>query len=112
MFNTKKLSEVISIFINTAIYFVSLAIVVGVAAVLLSYIVKTDSTYTYVVGSAMLNILCGALVLHIIDKADELAKDIGGSINNSFGEKLKTETKRKLGNAKKFAVKLIKEFAK
>ena len=112
VFNTKKLSEVISIFINTAIYFVSLAIVVGVAAVLLSYIVKTDSTSTYVVGSAMVNILCGALVLHIIDKADELAKDIGGSINNSFGEKLKTETKRKLGNAKKFAVKLIKEFAK
>jgi hypothetical protein len=112
VFNTKKLSEVISTFINTAIYFVSLAIVVGVAAVLLSYIVKTDSTSTYVVGSAMVNILCGALVLHIIDKADELAKDIGGSIDNSFGKKLQDDAKNIWNNTKKFAVKLIKEFAK
>lgn len=111
VFNTKKLSEVISTFINTAIYFVSLAIVVGVAAVLLSYIVKTDSTSTYVVGSAMVNILCGALVLRIIDKADEIAKDIGGSIDNSFGEKLKKDTKQMWDNTKKFAGKLIKAWA-
>ena len=112
VFNTKKLSEVISTFINTAIYFVSLAIVIGVAAVLLSYIVKTDSTSTYVVGSAMVNILCGALVLHIIDKADELAKDIGGSIDNSFGKKLQDDAKNIWNNTKKFAGKLIKELAK
>lgn len=108
VFNTKKLSEVISTFINTAIYFVSLAIVIGVAAVLLSYVVKTDSTSTYVVGSAMVNILCGALVLHILGKADELAKSIGGSIDNSFGKKLENDTKTMWGNTKKFAGKLIK----
>ena len=111
VFNTKKLSEVIATFINTAIYFVSLSIVIAIAASLLSYIVKTGANTTYVVGTAMTNILCGCLVLHILGKADEITKEIGGSIDNSFGEKLKNDTKQMWGDAKKFAGKLIKEWA-
>jgi hypothetical protein len=111
LFSTKKLSEVIATFINTAIYFVSLSIVIAIAASLLSYIVRTGTNTTYVVSDAMINILCGCLVLHILDKADELTKQIGGSIDNSFGEKLKNDTKQMWGNTKKFAGKLIKAWA-
>ena len=111
VFNTKKLSEVISTFVNTAIYFVSLSIVIAVAAVLLSYIVKTGTDTTYVVGSAMTTILCGCLVLHILGEADKLAKEIGGNIDNSFGEKLKNDTKTIWNNTKKFTGKLIKAWA-
>lgn len=111
VFNTKKLSEVISTFVNTAIYFVSLSIIVAVAAALLSYIVRTGTNTTYVVGSAMTTILCGYLVLHILGEADKLTKEIGGNIDNSFGEKLKNDTKTVWNNTKKFAGKLIKVWA-
>lgn len=112
MFKTKKLSEVFLVFINAAIYFVSLAVIVAIAAGLLSYIIRTDPNNTHVVSSAMITIICGCLVLHIVNEADKLATDIGGKIDNSFGEKVKNKTKEKLGDLKKFTLKLVKAWAK
>ena len=93
VFNTQSLSSVISKFINVTIYFVSLAIVIAICVALLTNIVSINSANTYTVGSAMTVILCGALVLYLAGKTDEFTKQIGGQINNSFGEKLKNHTK-------------------
>ena len=111
VFNTKKLSEVISVFINTALYFVSLSLVIAITASLLSYIIKTDQNSTYVVASAMTTILCGGLILHILNEADKLAETIGGKIDNSFGKKLIDDTKNMWSSTKKFTMKLIKAWA-
>lgn len=111
VFNTKKLSEVIGVFVNTAIYFVSLSLVIAVAASLLSYIIRTDQNNTYVVASAMTTILCGWLILHILGEADKLAETIGGKIDNSFGKKLVEDTKNLWSSTKKLGLKLVKIWA-
>ena len=88
LFKTQKLSGIISKFVNVAIYFVSLAIIIAICAALLTNIISISDTNTYYVGSAITTILCGSLVLYLADKADELAKKLGGSIDNSFGKQL------------------------
>ena len=112
IFNTKKLSEVLSVFINAAIYFISLAIIIAICAALLSNIIYISSNNMYNIGSAMTTILCGALVLYLSDKVDELAKSIGGSIDNSFGKQLQNDSKTLLKNTKDFGGKLYKAWIK
>lgn len=112
VFNTQKLSDIISAFINAAIYFVSLAIVIAICAALLTNIVSIDSNNTYAVGSAMTMILCGALVFYLAGKADELAKSIGGKIDNSFGKKLEGDTKTLWGNVKNVGGKIFNAWLK
>jgi hypothetical protein len=113
IFNTKKLSEVISVFINAAIYFVSLAIIIAICAGLLDYIIpNTTDTSKYALDTAMITILCGCLILHLADKADDLAKRIGGSIDNSFGNELKNSTKTLWNNTKNVAGKIYKDWVK
>lgn len=112
VFNTKKLSDVISVFINATIYFVSLAIVIAICAALLTNIVSINSVNTYTVGSAMTVILCGALVFYLGGKADELAKQIGGKINNSFGKQLESDTKTLWGNIKGVGMKVFDAWLK
>ena len=112
VFNTKKLSDIISAFINATIYFVSLAIVIAICAALLTNIVSINSNNTYAVGSAMTMILCGALVFYLAGKAEELAKGIGGQINNSFGKQLQNDTKTVWGNVKTVSIKLFDAWLK
>ncbi len=101
VFHTQKLSDIISAFINAAIYFVSLAIVIAICAALLTNIVSINSNNIYTVGSAMTVILCGSIVFYLAGKTDELAKGIGGKIDNSFGKQLQGDTKTLWGNIKK-----------
>ena len=89
----------------------SLSLVIAITASLLSYIIKTDQNSTYVVASAMTTILCGGLILHILNEADKLAETIGGKIDNSFGKKLIDDTKNMWSSTKKFTMKLIKAWA-
>jgi len=112
VFNTQKLSDIISAFINATIYFVSLAIVIAICAALLTNIVSINSVNTYTVGSAMTVILCGALVFYLGGKADELAKSIGGKIDNSFGKKLEGDAKTLWGDVKKVSGALFNAWAK
>lgn len=113
IFNSRKLSDVISVFINTAIYFVSLAIIIAICAGLLDYIIPYTVTNSgYGLGSAMTTILCGCLVLYFADKAEDLAKKIGGSIDNSFGNQLKSDAKLLWGDAKNVAGKIYKDWLK
>lgn len=113
VFNTKKLSDVISVFINAAIYFVSLAIIIAICASLLSYIVPlTSGNSEYALQSAMVTLLCGCLVLYLAGRTDELAKKVGGSINNSFGQTLQNDAKTLWGNTKNVAGKIFGDWLK
>jgi len=113
IFSAKKLSSVISVFIDAAIYFVSLAIVISICAALLGYILPVkNATPTYGLGPAMTTILCGCLVLYLANKADELAKKVGGSIDNSFGEKFKNDVKTLWKDTKDVTSKIYKDWTK
>lgn len=106
VFHTQSLSSVISKFINVAIYFVTLAIVIAICAALLTNIISISTTNEYHVGSAMTTILCGALVFYLAGQAEKLAEGIGGKIDNSFGKQLEGDTKTLWGNIKGVAEKL------
>lgn len=112
VFNTQKLSSVISKFINAAIYFVSLAIVIAICAALLTNIVSISKANTYTVGSAMTMILCGALVFYLAGKTDDLVKSIGGEIDNSFGKQLQNDTKTLWNNVKGVGTKVFNAWLK
>ena len=113
IFNTKKLSDVFYTFLNAAIYFISLAIVITICASLLSYIIPNDSgLYQYNTQSAMVTLLCGCLVLYLANKTDELAKRIGGSIDNSLGETLKNDAKTLWKDTKDLTGKIVKDWIK
>jgi len=112
IFNTKKLSDVILVFINAAIYFVSLAIVIAICAALLTNIISLSYANEYATGRAMVTILCGCLVLYLAGKADDLSKQIGGSIDNSFGKQLQGDAKTLWGNTKNVAGKIYQDWLK
>lgn len=109
IFNTRKLSDIIMVFINAAIYFVSLAIIIAICAGLLDFIVLSEQ---YETGAAMTTILCGCLVLYLAGKADELAQKVGGSIDNSFGKQLQSDVKTLWGDTKNVAGKIYKDWLK
>lgn len=112
IFNTKKLSGVLSVFINAAIYFISLAIIIAICSSLLNYLMPTGGDPDYSTRTAMVNILCASLILYLAGKAEELAKTVGGSINNSFGEKIQGDAKTLWGDAKGIAGKIFKDWIK
>lgn len=114
IFNTKKISDIISVFINAGIYFVSLAIIISICAALLGNIVPISNSdnLAYNSSSAMILILCGCLVLYLAKRADELAKKVGGSIDNSFGEQIQNDAKTLWDGGKNVAGKIFKDWVK
>lgn len=112
IFNTQKLSSIIAKFINVAIYFVSLSIVIAICGTLLTNIISINGDSKYVIGSAMTTILSGCLVLYLAGQTDKLAKDIGGDIDNSFGKKLEGDAKTLWTDAKKIAGSVFKAWIK
>lgn len=110
LFNAQKLSGVISTFVNAAIYFVSLAIVISICAILLTNIIPISGYSAYSTGGAMVTILCGCLILYLANKAEELAKQFGGSIDNSFGQKLQGDAKTLWNDTKNVAGKIYKDW--
>ena len=112
IFKTKKLSEVLSVFINTAVYFASLAIVIALCAALLSRIIDINQNGSFIVADGMTTLLTGFFILYLANQAEELSKQIGGNIDNSFGQKLQQEGKTLWGDAKKLGGNLLKKWAK
>lgn len=106
-----KLDAQINKFINAAIYFVSLSIVIAVCAALLSGVVDTNT----VNNIPTLNddgfipvLLTGALVAWLANRADSIARDIGGSVTDDgtgkkFTEDIKTLIKDTYDSAKSWA---------
>lgn len=118
LFSAESLSKQIERFVNAAIYFVSLSIVIAVCVALLSGTVSVDmaaSVPTLDNTGFIPTVLTGALVTYLASRAGEIAKDLGGSVNDSFGtqtgkdiSKLWKGTVDKYNKAKKF----IKEVRK
>ena len=109
IFNTQKLSGVLLAFVNAAIYFISLAIVIAICGGILEFMTLSENYETF---SAMTTILCGCLILYLANKTDELAKKVGGSIDNSFGEQLQNDAKTLWGDTKNVAGKIYKDWIK
>ena len=81
-----KLDTQINRFINAAIYFVSLSIVIAICAALLSGVITptlSADVPTLENEGFIPTLLTGALVAWLAARADSLAKDIGGQIPNS-----------------------------
>jgi len=111
VFNTKKLSDHIATFINASIYFVSLSIIIAICAIILSGVVNLPNGVSLEVHFTSI-LLGGTLVLYLASKAEDLAKQIGGSIDNTVGKKLYDDTKTLIKDAKNISQKLAKAWSK
>jgi len=112
IFNTQKLSNIIGKFINAAIYFVSLSIIIAICATLLTNIVSLGADNQYTTGSAMTIILSGCLVLYLANQTEKQTKDIGGDIDNSFGKQMEGNAKILWADVKKIGNSLFKAWLK
>ena len=109
--NTVKLDTQINKFINAAIYFVSLSIVIAVCAALLSGVVNVDmatSVPTLKDDSFIPILLTGALVAWLANRADKTAREIGGTIpddgtGKKFADDIKAVIKNTYDTAKSWA---------
>lgn len=107
IFNTQKLSGVLSTFINAAVYFVSLSIIIAICAVLLTNIISLDGDNNYSVGSAITTIISGCFILYITKRTDSLAAKLGGGVNNAFGEQMQTNAKILWNKTKQLTTNLV-----
>lgn len=106
--SVKKVSGVLGVFINAAIYFISLSIMIAICAALLSNIISLDN-HEFKMAPAMTILLAGCFVLYLADKTDEYAKKIGGSIDNTVGQKLDADAKVLWDDVKKLTSKVTKK---
>lgn len=106
-----KLDAQINKFINAAIYFVSLSIVIAICAALLSGVIDVNMA-THIPSlkdnGFITLLLTGALVGYLANGADKIAKDIGGSIpdgdtGKKFTEDIKAVLKNTMDTAKSWA---------
>ncbi|MBE6460171.1 MAG: hypothetical protein E7009_04295 [Alphaproteobacteria bacterium] len=94
LFKTESLKAQIGRVVSAAIYFIVLAVVIAVCVALMSGFVGVNSV-TMVpelkdVG-VMPMLITGFLVWYLANRADEIAKDWGGSIKDEFGKKLRSD---------------------
>ena len=97
VFKPLSLTEQINKYINAAIYFVSLSIVVAIGgAILASVIQYQPGTHTFTLGnhSGIELFLVGALVAYIAGHSDVIAKQLGGAVDYALGTKLSDDIKK------------------
>ena len=120
IFKTSNLSSQVRKFIDAAIYFVALAIVVSIGGALLGGAVQLNSethTISILNGDVMTLLLTGALVAYIATHADDIAKSIGGkamsnAVDASVGTNLQKDLKTLFNDTKKKAEEFIKALKK
>ena len=111
LFKPESLENQILRFINAAIYFVSLSIVIAVCVALLSGVMDTNlaSEVPTLENSGFVpTLLTGCLVAYLVSRADKIATDIGGKIDDSFGKKFGEDAKKLGKNIYGFGKKAIK----
>ena len=111
LFKPESLSRQIQRFIDAAIYFVSLSIVIAVCAALLSGTVDANlaSEVPTLENSGFVpTLLTGCLVAYLANRADKIATDIGDKIDDSFGKKFGEDAKKLGKNIYGFGKKAIK----
>lgn len=111
LFNTSNLSSQIKKFVDAAIYFISLSIIISVAGALLASAVSLNSQthiITILNGDVITLILTGALVAYIAAHTEEFAKSIGGAVDYAIGSNLQKDLKTVYNSTKKKAEEFIK----
>lgn len=101
--NTQSLNSQIVKFINVAIYFVSLSIVIALCAAIMSGIMNINmvNNIPSVSNNSFISVLIGGiLVSYLARQADTIAKKIGGDIEKGFGDKLGGDIKSLWGKTK------------
>ena len=115
LFKPESLENQILRFINAAIYFVSLSIVIAVCVALLSGVMDTNlaSEVPTLENSGFVpTLLTGCLVAYLVSRADKIATDIGGKIDDSFGKKFGEDVKKLGKNTYRFGKKVVDIFRK
>ena len=110
LFKPESLENQILRFINAAIYFVSLSIVIAVCVALLSGVMDTNlaSEVPTLENSGFVpTLLTGCLVAYLVNRADKIATDIGGKIDDSFGKKFGEDVKKLGKNTYGFGKKVV-----
>lgn len=112
LFNkAESLSSQIARFVNAMIYFVSLSIIISVCALLLSLTIS-ESSFALDETNFLTTILIGSLTAYLGTKAGDIAKDIGGSINDVLGKQIMNDTKNFIADLNKKRKSIISTIAK
>ncbi|MBD5391849.1 hypothetical protein HDR66_03520 [bacterium] len=118
IFNTQSLSKQIERFINAAVFFVSISIVIAVCMALLSGVMNidvTDGMVTINNEGIMMTLLVACLVGYLADKAKSITGDLGGSVDDSIGQQFGQDivgTTKNIGKQAQTYWKLYKESKK
>lgn len=92
LFKVENLQSQIQRFINAAIFFVSLSIVIAFCTAMMSGTISTNlssSVPTIENQGFWITLLVGALTWYFANQAQSLAQKLGGSINDSLGQQMK-----------------------
>ena len=111
LFKSESLSSQIKKFVDAAIYFVSLSIIIAIAGALLASAIQLNAEthlITILNGDVVTLLLTGALVAYIAAHAEEFAKTIGGAIDYAIGSDLQKDLKTVYNDTKKKAESFIK----
>ncbi|MBQ8293791.1 MAG: hypothetical protein IJX89_00170 [Alphaproteobacteria bacterium] len=109
LFKVENLQSQIQRFINAAIFFVSLSIVIAFCTAMMSGTISTNlssNVPTIENQGFWITLLVGALTWYFANQAQSLAQKLGGSINDSIGQQMKGDItklwKNASGTAKKW----------
>ncbi len=115
LFKSSDLSSQIKKFVDAAVYFVSLSIVIAIAGALLGYAIDVNSR-TYVItilnGDVVTLLLTGALVAYIAYHTEDFAKSIGGAIDYATGTELQNDVKKMYNDTKKKVYEILNTWKK
>lgn len=111
LFKSQDLSSQVKKFVDAAVYFVSLSIIISIAGALLSSAISINSEthlITILNGDVVTLLLTGALVAYIATHTEEFAKSIGGAIDYAIGSDLQKDLKTVYNDTKKKVENFIK----
>ena len=111
LFKAESLKAQISRFIDAALHFIVLSIVIALCAGLLSEVVtlnSADAIPQIETPGFFITILILALSIYFAKNADKIATEIGGAINTSTGDTLRSDINNMWGKTKKGAKDLWK----
>ncbi|MDR1027733.1 MAG: hypothetical protein LBL46_04940 [Rickettsiales bacterium] len=89
-------------FVSAAIYFAALSVVCAIAVILMAGVNPAFG------GDAISVLIVGCMSAYLIGKADDLAKKMGGGIDNSFGDEIAANAKNIWGGAVDFGKRVVK----
>ena len=104
IFNTESLSAQINRFIQAAIYFVSLSIIIAFCAAMLSGVIDSNlaaNIPTLESQDFITTLLVALLTWWFAKKASNIASDLGGKIDSSVGTNIQKHTTTLWKNSKK-----------